>query len=90
MRHSRNSSHYSQLRSWLIKAREESGLSIRALGERLGVHHSIVGKIEDGSRKLELFEFVEYCEALDLDPSEGIQIARDSLNKTDSPLYAKR
>ncbi len=91
MRHSRNSSHYLQLRNWLIKNRENADLSIRALAARLGVHHSIIGKIEDGTRKLELFEFIEYCQALDIDPKDGLAIATQSLNnQANDLLYAKR
>lgn len=59
---------YDHLRKWLKEARKASGLSIRELGDRLGVHHSIVGKIESSDRKLEFFEFINYCEALDVKP----------------------
>ena len=72
MRHSRNSKNYAVLRAWLISQRLGAGLTIRALAEKLNVPHSVVGKIEDGSRKMELFEFIEYCLAVGVDPHEGI------------------
>lgn len=79
MRHSRNSEHYAALRAWLKQQRSKSGLTIRALAEKLGVSHSIVGKVAGGSRKLELLEFVEYCEALGVDSHEGLDIVITSL-----------
>lgn len=82
MRYSRNSIHYERLRAWLVQHRHANGLSIRALAEKLGIHHSIVGKIEDGSRKLDLLEFIEYCDALNVDPHYGIDEILNSLNKS--------
>lgn len=79
MRYSRNSAHYVALRKWLKNCRIEAGLSIRGLADKLEVSHSIIGKIEDGSRKLEVFEFVEYCKALDVDPHLGLDVMLNSL-----------
>jgi len=72
MRHSRNSRNYAVLRAWLTSQRLEAGLTIRALAEKLEVPHSIIGKIEDGSRKMELVEFIEYCHAVGVDPCDGL------------------
>jgi hypothetical protein len=72
MRYSRNSKNYSVLRAWLKSQRLEAGLTIRTLAEKLDVPYSIVGRIEDGSRKLELFEFIEYCNAVGKDPRAGL------------------
>lgn len=49
-------------------------MSIRDLAEKLELHHSIVGKIERGGRKIDIVEFVEYCNALGVDPHEGMKI----------------
>lgn len=57
---------------WLSSKRHESGLSIRALAVTLGIHHSIVGKIETGQRRLDVVEYLRYCRALNIDPHEGI------------------
>ena len=81
MRYSRNSTHYSALRALLKSKRLESGMTIRTLADKLNVSHSIVGKIEDGSRKLEVFEFIEYCKALEIDPHLGLDILLQSLDK---------
>jgi transcriptional regulator with XRE-family HTH domain len=79
MRHSRNSKNYAVLRAWLKAQRLEAGFTIRALAERLDVSHSIVGKIEDGSRKIELFEFIEYCQAVGVDPRMGLDAVLSNL-----------
>ncbi|MDB0299967.1 helix-turn-helix domain-containing protein [Acinetobacter baumannii] len=55
------------LRQLFIKRREELGLSQRALAERLDVIYSFIGKVETGDRRLDVFEFIAYCEALELD-----------------------
>lgn len=74
MRHSRNSKNYSVLRDWLKSKRVDAGYTIRSLAEKLEVSHSIVGKIEDGTRKIELFEFISYCQAVGADPHDGIDV----------------
>ncbi len=81
MRYSRNSNNYAALRAWLKEQRLDSGYTIRTLAEKLGVPHSIVGKIEDGSRKLEVFEFIEYCQALGVDPHAGLDILLKSMSR---------
>ena len=60
------------LRKLLIEKRNASDLSIRALAEILKIHHSIVGKIETGERQINVIEFMEYCQALEIDPIEVI------------------
>ena len=67
------SSEYVALREWLVNARSTCGLTIRELGERLDTHHSIVGKIESGGRKLDVIEFVKYCQALGVNPADGLK-----------------
>lgn len=58
---------YCWLRTKLITRRQELGLSQRALAERLGVVYSFVGKVETGDRRLDIFELIKYCAALELD-----------------------
>lgn len=58
------------LRQKLLNRRHELGLTQRALAEKLGVVHSFVGKVETGDRRLDVFELLEYCKALELNPSE--------------------
>ncbi|MDG2916013.1 helix-turn-helix transcriptional regulator [Bisgaard Taxon 10/6] len=64
---------HSWLRDFLLKRRKELGLSQRALGMKMGVVHSFIGKVETGDRRLDIFEFITYCRALELDPGEVIR-----------------
>lgn len=67
-----HSPEYVWLRQLFIKRREELGLSQRALAARLDVVYSFVGKVETGDRRLDVLEFMAYCEALELDVNEVI------------------
>lgn len=68
-----HSDEYVWLRKLFIQKRNELGLSQRALADRLGVIYSFVAKVETGDRKLDIFEFLKYCEALELDANTMIQ-----------------
>lgn len=81
MRSSIYSRHYDELRAWLKIKREEKGLSLRSVSMQLDTHHSVVGKLEQGRRRIDVVEFVEYCHVLDIDPHEGLDIVLTSLNK---------
>ena len=74
MKPSSYSPHYDKLRAWMKQKREESGLSLRAVSEELGRHHSVIGKMEQDRRKIELLEFVEYCRVIGADPHEGLDV----------------
>ncbi len=63
---------YQKLLVWLKSARNEQGLSMRDLAVRLDEPHSFVGKVETAERRLDVREYVEYCQALELDPQVGI------------------
>lgn len=65
---------YTRVRQWLREQRKEKGLTMRELGERLGVIHSWVGKVELGERRLDLIEYVHYCNAPGIDPHEGLDL----------------
>ena len=59
-----------KLRQLLIRRRLDLELSQRALADRMGVIHSFVGKVETGDRRLDVFEFIDYCRALDWNAAE--------------------
>ncbi len=65
------------LRELFINQRKRLGLSQRALAEKMGVVYSLIGKIETGDRRLDVVEFIQYCEVLELDP----QIIIDKLSQ---------
>lgn len=68
-----NSPQNLKLIAWLKQQRSEQGLTMRDLSERLEVPHSFVGKVEQGERRLDVVEYIQYCEALNVSPLSGIQ-----------------
>jgi Helix-turn-helix. len=69
------------LREWLIAARKGRGMSMHTLGNKLGVVHTFVQRVENGERRLDLVELVRYCKALDLDPYEAIEIIKANIKE---------
>lgn len=63
-----------KLTSWLKDKRKEKGHTMRSLAQLIGTPHSFIGKIEHQERRLDVVEFVRYCQALEIDPSEGIEM----------------
>ena len=62
------SDEYEVVRTVLIGARREAGLSQRALAARLGKTGSHVAMIERGQRRVDLLEFCRIAESLGLAP----------------------
>ncbi len=67
---------------WLKNKRTEENLNMRDFAKKLHKPHSFVGKVELGERRLDIIEFVKYCNALGIDPHEGISIVQGSLFKS--------
>jgi hypothetical protein len=65
---------YENLIRWLVSIRKERGLTVRDIGALIGEHHQLVSRIETLQRKLNIYEYVQYCEALDINPMEGLNI----------------
>ena len=64
---------YLSLISWLKETRLKKNLSMRDLAMRIDEPHSFVGKIESAERRLDVYEYVLYCEALDINPRLGLK-----------------
>lgn len=79
MKPSPYSPHYDKLRAWMKQQREESGLSLREAAKIMGRHHSVLGKMEQDRRKIEILEFVSYCQVIGADPHEAIDLLLKSL-----------
>jgi len=72
---------------WLKRQRQDKGHTMRSLSEVLGTPHSFIGKVENQerrldvvefvrycqARRLDVVEFVRYCQALEVDPAEGLR-----------------
>jgi len=65
---------YRALLQWLRAKRSVSGLTMREVAKRLGVHHSWIGKIELGDRRLDLVEYVRFCRIVGADPHDGLDL----------------
>lgn len=48
--------------------RNDKRFTMRALADRLGTPHSFIGKTEQLNRRLDVGEFTQYCQALEVDP----------------------
>lgn len=55
---------------WLKLEREKKGLSLREVGKLIGRHHSIIGNVETQVRRMDVAEFIEYCDLLGLNPQD--------------------
>lgn len=54
----------------LRELRKAQNLTMRTLSAKLGTPHSFIGKVENQDRRLDIAEFVLYCEGLERDPIE--------------------
>lgn len=52
---------------------------MRDLATKLGVPHSFVGKVEQCERRLDLVEFIQYCDCLGVKPEDGIKVVQGLL-----------
>src|SRR5882672_6301709 len=59
--------HYGRFRALLVQARKDAGLTQQELAMRLGRPQSFVSKTERGERRLDVIEFLEVAQALNLD-----------------------
>ena len=65
---------YESLLLHLKDARLKQGLTVRDLGLKIDEPFQFVSKVETGQRRLNVYEYVQYCEALGLDPHTGIRL----------------
>lgn len=65
---------YRELVQYLKAVRLEADLTMRDLGALIDEPHTFVHKIEALERKLDVYEYVQYCKALNLDPEIGMKI----------------
>jgi len=79
-RKSIHSAEHVVLREYLVDKRKKLGLTQRDLGARLSVHHTLIGKVETGDRRLDVVELIDYCKALEVDPHEVVSMIMESQN----------
>ncbi|WP_051090572.1 helix-turn-helix domain-containing protein [Algicola sagamiensis] len=71
------------LADWLRTKRKEKGHTMRSLAELINTSHSFVGKVEKRERRLDVVEFVRYCNALNIDPYEGLSAVMQQSNDSE-------
>lgn len=64
------------LREWLTEKRKSAGLTQRELALKLNCVHSLIAKVENGERRLDVIEFIAFCNALEINPSDGIDLIK--------------
>ena len=64
---------YKVLRERLVSARHAAGLTQIELAKKLGRSQSFVAKYEGGERRIDLVEFLEIAEALEMNVSRAIR-----------------
>ena len=60
--------------SWLKSERKRHKLSMRALAQRMDKPHSYIQKIEQGERRLDVVEYVWYCNTLGVNSQRGLDL----------------
>lgn len=73
LRTSIHSTEQEWLRRYFVSQRKQLGLSQRELADKLGVIASFISKIETGDRRLDVVEFIRYCQVLELDAESVIR-----------------
>jgi hypothetical protein len=69
---SQHASRYASLPGLLRTLRQGAGLTQRALGQRLDKPQSYVYNCEVSNRRVDVAEFVAWCEACNIDPHDGL------------------
>ena len=64
---------YNRFLDLLRRMRVDAGLTQRQLGEKINRAHGYVSKSELGERRLDMVEFIEYCDGCGEDPAKFIQ-----------------
>lgn len=84
--------HYIALLQLLRDLRGEVGLTQVELAGRLGNTQTFVSKVERGERRMDLVEFTEFCDALEIDPQNAFQqfLSRRGSAKISNKVASRR
>ena len=78
------SQEYKKLREWLVGNRHSRKLTQRDVAKLLNITHSWIGKIEQGERRIDLIEYIRICNALGVDPHEGLRVVIGAMKERPS------
>jgi len=65
---------YEMLIDWLKQSRLDKNLTIRELAALIDEPFQFVSKVENCQRRLNVYEYVQYCKALEVSPNNGIEL----------------
>jgi len=65
----------------LVRARERAGLKQSEVAARLALPASYLSKVENGTRRLDVIEFIQIAQAMGSDPAEIIRELRKELRR---------
>lgn len=68
------SDRYARFLAVIVQARKEAGLTQLELASRLGKPQSYISKAERGERRIDVVEFIELADALDVEPAMLISL----------------
>ena len=68
----------------LVNARERAGLKQQDVAARLGLPPSYLSKIENGTRRLDVVEFIRIARAIGADAAELLRAFEDELRSIQS------
>lgn len=60
----------------LARTRERAGLKQSVVADRLGLPASYLSKIENGTRRLDVIEFLRIADAIEVDPADILRELR--------------
>ncbi|UTW51905.1 helix-turn-helix transcriptional regulator [bacterium SCSIO 12827] len=67
---------HSALIEFLIAKRKKAGLTQADVAARLKRYQSFVPTVEQGQRRIDVVDLIEFAEAIGFDPSEAIQFLK--------------
>ena len=73
---STSSDKYQTFLTWLKNQRQDKGLTMREVAEIIDEPHQFISKIETGERRLDVFEYIQYCQALGINPTDGLKLLK--------------
>jgi transcriptional regulator with XRE-family HTH domain len=68
---------HGKLRKEMAAARDAARMTQRDLAAKLKRPPSFVAKVENGERKIEVFEFVDWCAAVGVEPAGLLKKIKD-------------
>lgn len=86
MRKTIHTSEYQALLAWLKQMRIERGITMEMAARRVGKTSSWVAKTEMGDRRLDIVEYVRYCDALGISPAKGMKIIQATIRQISANL----